>query len=168
MLKVGKAHKYIHSKIEIRQDQMKGFQHPQYVITINDITLNDYLNQNTRSSSFDLLVPPIELFDNRDQQKVLELLSFTNVALPILVCSDDMDFSCIVVAANVEETKDYIIWKTFGYGMDMSKPIHVPPLTFEKDVYREFVEAFKGFIQKYLAHEASLKECPDHISSGND
>ncbi|ASJ57490.1 hypothetical protein BP422_09240 [Brevibacillus formosus] len=145
---MGKTHKYIHSKIEIRQDQIKGFQHPQYVITINDITLNDYLNQNTQSSSFDLLVPPIGLFDNRDQQKVLELLSFTNVSLPILVCSDDMDFSCTVVSTNVEEAKDYIIWKTFGYGVDMSKPIHVPPLTFEKDVYREFVEAFKGFIHR--------------------
>lgn len=145
---MGKTHKYIPNKIEIRQDQMKGFQHPQYVITINDITLNDYLNQNTQSSSFDLLVPPIGLFDNRDQQKVLELLSFTNVVLPILVCSDDMDFSCTVVATNVEEAKDCIIWKTFGYGVDMSKPIHIPPLTFEKDVYREFVEAFKGFIHR--------------------
>lgn len=149
VLKVGKSHKYIHSKIGIRQDKMKGFQHPQYVITINDITLNDYLNQNTQSRSFDLLVPPIGLFDNRDQQRVLELLSFINVTLPILVCSDDMDFSCTVVATNVEEGENYIIWKTFGYGVDMSKPIHVPPLTFEKDVYREFVEAFKGFIQEY-------------------
>ncbi|CAI8723802.1 Arginine decarboxylase [Brevibacillus sp. IT-7CA2] len=87
---------------------LKGFQHPQYVITIKDITLDDYLNQNTQSRSFELLVPPIGLFDNRDQQKVLELLSFTNVALPVLVCSDDMDFSCTVVTRNVEEAKDCI------------------------------------------------------------
>ncbi|MGK5508508.1 hypothetical protein [Brevibacillus formosus] len=112
---MGKTRKYIPSKIEIRQDQIKDFQHPQYVITINDITLNDYLNQNTQSSSFDLLVPPIGLFDNRDQQKVLELLSFTNVSLPILVCSDDMDFSCKVVATNVRRRRI----TSFGKRSDM-------------------------------------------------
>lgn len=30
----------------------------------------------------------------------------------------------------------------------MLKPIHVPPLAFEKDHYREFVEAFKGLIHR--------------------
>ncbi|TQK63893.1 hypothetical protein FB479_103764 [Brevibacillus sp. AG162] len=149
-----KSHKYIRSKIDIRQAQMEGFQHPQYVITINDITLNDYLNQNTQSRSFDLLVPPIGLFENRDQQKVLELLSYTNVALPVLVCSDDMDISCTVVTTNVEEMKDCIIWRAFGYGVDMSKPIHVPPLAFEKDQYREFVKVFKDFI--HFNHRDSL------------
>ncbi|AWX56265.1 hypothetical protein AB432_015010 [Brevibacillus brevis] len=38
----------------------------------------------SQSRSFDLLVPPIGLTDNWNQHKVLELLSFTNVALPVL------------------------------------------------------------------------------------
>ncbi|UNK20696.1 hypothetical protein MNQ98_12065 [Paenibacillus sp. N3/727] len=95
---MGKSKKYILSKIDIRLDQVHGFQNPQHMIYINEMTLIDYLNQNTESDSFNLLVPPIGLFDASDQQKVFDLLDFTNVAIPILVCSDDMDFSCIVVS----------------------------------------------------------------------
>ncbi|MGM1048828.1 MAG: hypothetical protein ACQEXX_22165 [Bacillota bacterium] len=143
---MGKSKKYILSKIDIRLDHVHGFQNPQNMIYINEITLIDYLNQNTDSDSFNLLVPPIGLYDASDQQKVFELLDYTNIVIPILVCSDDMDFSCTVVSTSVVEEKDCIVWKSFGYYLDMSKPIHVPPLAFEKDNYKKFVENFKGLI----------------------
>lgn len=87
-----KSEKYSISKIDIFLGDLKGFKYPQYTIQINDISLNDYLNLHTKSSDFDLLLPPIAMFNNEDQQKAIHLIDFRNVTMPLLICSDDMDF----------------------------------------------------------------------------
>ena len=35
--------------------------------------------------------------------------------LPIYMCPDDLDFSCIVLVVEVEKTKDYVYWNRVGY-----------------------------------------------------
>jgi hypothetical protein len=133
-------------QIDITCSKLKGFTHPQYQILINDQLLNDYLNQHTQSRSFDLLLPPIDLINEQEQKTVLDRLDYRNVILPVLVCSDDMDFSCIVVSTYVKESNNLVVWDGFGYGLDMLEAIHVPKLAFEKAQYDRFEERFKEFI----------------------
>lgn len=35
--------------------------------------------------------------------------------LPILLCPEDLDFSCIVIVVEVEKTKDFVYWNRIGY-----------------------------------------------------
>ncbi len=133
--------------IDIICAKQKGFSHPQYQIIVDGKLFNDFLNQKTNSKDFDLLVPPIELFDEHEQRKVLDILDYRNVMLPLLVCSDDMDFSCTIVSTYVIEKDDFVIWEYFGYGLDMTKSIYVPRLSFFKDQYEAFTEKFKRFIK---------------------
>ena len=42
------------------------------------------------------------------------LMQKDNVNLPILSCPDDMDFSCVVIIAEVEKREDVVYWKRIG------------------------------------------------------
>lgn len=50
-----------------------------------------------------------------DIRFVWKLIEMDSVVLPLLLCPDDLDFSCIVIAAEVEKTKDYVYWHRIGY-----------------------------------------------------
>ena len=136
--------------IDIIYAEQKGFLSPQYQIIVDGVLLNDFLNGKTNSNDFDLLVPPVGLMIEQEQRKILELLDWRNVVLPLLVCSDDMDFSCIIVSAFVTEKKNQTVWERWGYGLDMSKTIFCPKLAFDRREYKKFVSKFKCFIEDSL------------------
>ena len=50
-----------------------------------------------------------------DIRFVWKLIEMDSVVLPLLLCPDDLDFSCIVIVAEVEKTKDYVYWHKIGY-----------------------------------------------------
>lgn len=50
-----------------------------------------------------------------DIRFVWKLIEMDSVVLPLLLCSDDLDFSCIVIAAEVNKTEDYVYWNKIGY-----------------------------------------------------
>ncbi len=135
------------SNIEITCAKLRGFSGPQYQILVDGLLLNDYLNRHTHSNNFDLLLPPIELMNDQDQATVFKLLDRRNVILPLLVCSDDMDFSCTIVSTFVTEADDLIVWDSFGYGLDMSEFIPAPKLCFVKSNYDSFIHYFKHYIE---------------------
>jgi len=136
--------------VDIIHAEQKGFLSPQYQIIVDGILLNDFLNGKTSSNDFDLLVPPVGLMYEQEQRKILELLNMRNVVLPLLVCSDDMDFSCIIVSVFVAEKKNQTIWEHWGYGLNMSKPIFCPKLAFDSREYKKFAEKFKNYIEDSL------------------
>jgi len=141
------------NSVDIVYERLKGFPIPQYQIIVDGVLLNDFLNSETNSNDFDLLVPPIGLMFEQDQKKVFELLEYRNVIFPLLVCPDDLDFSCIVVSVYVTEKKNQTTWEYWAYGLDMSKPIHCRKLIFDKNEYRNFVNKFKSYIiceNKYM------------------
>ena len=49
-----------------------------------------------------------------DVRFVWELISMEDAILPLLVCEDDLDFSCIVIVAEVHKEGDYVHWKRIG------------------------------------------------------
>ena len=51
-----------------------------------------------------------------DIRFVWELICRENATiLPILLCPDDLDFSCIVIVVEVDKTKDFVYWNRVGY-----------------------------------------------------
>lgn len=50
-----------------------------------------------------------------DVRFVWELIGMEKSPLPILLCPDDTDFSCIVIVVDVEKTKDFVYWNRVGY-----------------------------------------------------
>lgn len=50
-----------------------------------------------------------------DVRFVWTLIEKESSILPILLCPDDLDFSCIVVVVEVEKTKDFVYWSRIGY-----------------------------------------------------
>ena len=50
-----------------------------------------------------------------DVRFVWKLINMDNVTLPILLCEDDRDFSCIVIVVEVKKSKDFVCWNRIGY-----------------------------------------------------
>ncbi len=50
-----------------------------------------------------------------DIRFVWKLIEMDSTVLPLLLCEDDLDFSCIVIVVDVEKTKDFVYWKRIGY-----------------------------------------------------
>ncbi|MOA67059.1 hypothetical protein D3C78_1940610 [compost metagenome] len=62
-----------------------------------------------------------------------------------------MDFSCTIVSAYVVGLDDIVLWKHFGYGLDISTSIKVPALAFDKIGYLAFNNKFKTFaLENYV------------------
>lgn len=50
-----------------------------------------------------------------DVRFVWKLIEMDYVPLPLLLCPDDRDFTCIVIVAAVEKTEDFVYWNRIGY-----------------------------------------------------
>lgn len=108
-------------------------------ITINGKPVINYLSQSLAEFDLKGLVPPIGLRSEEDQESAIVSLKKMNGWTPILVCGDDMDFSCTVICAWVEKDGDYILWRRFAYGLDGQLAIEAPPLKFSLANYVAFV-----------------------------
>lgn len=121
---------------------MPGYEHPQYIIEIDGEFLQDYLNRKTGGREFNGLLPPLGMVDEYDQELAVRLVRGLNQWTPVLICADDMDLSCSVVSAYVEEFPEGVAWTFFGWGVHGDKPIPAPGLLFERDEYARFVADF--------------------------
>lgn len=50
-----------------------------------------------------------------DIRFVWSVIGMDSAVLPLLLCEEDLDFSCIVIVAEVEKTKDVVCWNRIGY-----------------------------------------------------
>ncbi len=109
-------------------------------ILINGQGLDSYLNQATGSRDFSGLVPPLGLLSEEDQRSTALRWKMSTGWTPVLVCGDDLDFSCTVVSALVTKEGEYVHWRSFAYGLEGQQPIAAPPLKFPAQMYAELVE----------------------------
>lgn len=56
-----------------------------------------------------------ELDFRGDIRWVWKLIEMDSVVLPLLLCPEDLDFTCMVIVVEVEKTKDYVYWNRVGY-----------------------------------------------------
>lgn len=50
-----------------------------------------------------------------DVRFVWKVITMDSAVLPLLLCEEDTDFSCMVIVADVEKTKDFVYWNRIGY-----------------------------------------------------
>lgn len=50
-----------------------------------------------------------------DVRFVWKAIELDKAVLPLLLCPDDADFTCIVVATEVEKTEDFVYWHKLGF-----------------------------------------------------
>lgn len=50
-----------------------------------------------------------------DVRFVWKAIELDKAVLPLLLCPDDVDFTCIVVVAEVEKTEDFVYWSRVGF-----------------------------------------------------
>lgn len=72
--------------------------------------------------------------------------------VPLLVCPDDLDFSCTVVIAEVTATEDEVIWERLGLDTSRSEDpsevgsqvdwFAIPAIRFPRGEYLECVKSF--------------------------
>ena len=97
-------------------------------------TWNDYewfidgkrLSEHLRENKYVKLPDNVEPFDNLcpawtkqlecfgDVRFVWNLLQHDKSVLPIYICPDDLDFSCIVIVVGVEKKEEYVYWNRVG------------------------------------------------------
>lgn len=88
---------------------------PDYLDECITESADEYLN---KLGSFIGLCPAWskELDFKGDVRFVWELIRRENITiLPILLCPDDRDFSCIVIVVEVDKTNDFVYWNRVGY-----------------------------------------------------
>ena len=91
----------------------KGFKND--VFLIDKKPLHEYLNESDRKLLDGLQITWNGEFDNEGDARFMRfLLQIDKLNIPILSCPDDMDFSCIVIVADIEKNKNTVIWKRIG------------------------------------------------------
>lgn len=71
--------------------------------------------QQTLASVDGLAITWTASFDNDGDARFMRwLFKKDKLNLPILSCPDDLDFSCIVIVAEVEKVDKYVLWKRIG------------------------------------------------------
>jgi len=129
------------------------------MIFVDDVPLDELLAKLEPDSESVGLVPAWLpwLVDEAEQAVVRERMmppAVGNVAVPILVCPDDLDFSCSLVIADLEAQPDRILWRRMGFdSTDPTDPVRVgenvnwfggmPVLTFCRNDYEDCVRAFQ-------------------------
>ena len=93
---------------------------------IDDIPLHEYLIKWYQENGWGEIQQPIAPVDDLavtwdasfdhdgDARFMRFLLEKDSVNLPLLSCPDDLDFSCVVIIAEVEKTEDHVYWKRIG------------------------------------------------------
>lgn len=76
------------------------------------------------------------------------------VNCPILMCPDDLDFSCTIITAEVEYTGLTYIWKNFAF--DKTKDVYQNP---------EWIGRNKEFITGGLSFEFEMREYNDFVQN---
>lgn len=90
-----------------------GFENEAFIIDKKPI--HEYLNEADREH-FDLLqITWNGEFENDGDARFMRfLMQKDKLNLPILSCPEDMDFSCIVIVADIEKTENTVLWKRIG------------------------------------------------------
>lgn len=85
-------------------------------IIIDNIYLNSVFEEIHGSNNFfEWLVPSVFVENSAQKRYIHELVNKKiSCNFPVLVCGDDLDFSCEVVVIKTEWTENSVIWTKFG------------------------------------------------------
>lgn len=94
---------------------------PEYLNKIKD-NLDDSIGEENLHylndvEDFSMLCPAFSkaLLHEGDKRWVWALAQKDEAILPLYVCEEDLDFSCIVIVADVKKTNDFVLWSRIGF-----------------------------------------------------
>ncbi len=142
-------------KISAKLYKSKSARGPHPVFTIDDIPLDVWLNEMTNESTVLDLVPAQGWLDDEDEFELswnrLECLEpDTCTFVPILICSDDVDFTCAVVIVEQSISMDTVIWNRFGWNLSSKKEVGSTIRWFKTQVSVSFhIVDFRNAFEKF-------------------
>jgi hypothetical protein len=147
------------NSIRAAMHQTRFASEPHLMIFIDDVPLSELLERLEPDIEAAGLVPAWLdwMLDDREQAVVWERMmppAAGSVAMPILICPDDLDFSCSVVIADLEAETDRIRWCRLGFDASGSEDPErvgeqvnwfegVSAFTFKREDYAACVKAFQ-------------------------
>lgn len=135
------------------------------VIHIDDVALDKLLELHYPSEGFLGLVPTLLnwLTDEKERKIIWERIDDDcRQIVPILVCPDDLDFSCILINVDIQKTKHTVKWVKFGIEQGMTR--HSPgtigrhvkwldkikPMEFDRKDYDAFISVFRDALSNNI------------------
>jgi len=129
--------------------------HPVFVI--NDAPLDIWLSEQT-NEDYILDLVPAQGWLYKDEEFELSWRRLKNLEpetctfVPILVCPDDMDFSCTVIIVEQCVTEETVVWKRFGLDSSYKDEIGSTVKWFNTQASIEFsISEFKSALDKFKA-----------------
>lgn len=144
----------------IRADWFKSqfVSEPHLIIRVDGEPLDDFLGNLTTDEELRGLIPAwlYWLTNDTDQAVVWERMITPlsgRVRVPVLMCPDDLDFSCQLIIADLEATPEVIVWHRIGcdrtqsmepgrVGEEVAWYESIPTLRFPRSDYETCVAAF--------------------------
>ncbi|RTQ51408.1 hypothetical protein EJV47_06275 [Hymenobacter gummosus] len=131
---------------------------PHLHLFIDGQPLDGLLHQYYPDDNFRGLVPTLLSWLDRPQERAVvwaraRLHSLRRVKLPLLMCPDDLDLSCTVIAAEVIVEDDLVHWPRLGWDATTSHdPVdscrevtwlpRIPAFAFDRREYQRCLDAF--------------------------
>lgn len=98
--------------------------------------------------------------------KRLDAVGEKPVVVPLLMCPDDLDFSCFIIVAEIRSLGDTVRWERIGLDDSEDRVLHpdnvgtvvewfeyIPPLVFPKEEYVACVQTFRDELMCDDFHE---------------
>ena len=103
------------NKLEIKEISLSK-EYANECFFIDDIPLHEHLKHlNKKINLEELTIAWLAPYDNDGDARFMKwLLKKDKLNLPILLCPEDLDFSCTVIIAEIKKTDKYVIWKRIG------------------------------------------------------
>ena len=149
----------IHIVIRVCDYRSRFCTEPHLNLWIEGEPLQEWLRRLVPEAEVDGLVPAWLdwLIDEREQEIVRKRIwpkVGSTQRVPILICPDDLDFSCAVVIAEVSSTEEEVVWERLGLDATPWKNVgeigrevnwfSIPSKRFPRDGYLECVERFRA------------------------
>lgn len=148
------------NKIQASTDKSDYGNHTEFLnIQIDGEWLDEFLDRHKPDSFLKGLIPTLCFRMERDEENKIvwnRILPKTGEKrmCPILMCPDDMDFSCTIVIVQIENTGKTVKWSNFGF--DRSKNTFQQP---------EAIGRSLEFIQGPGVFEFSMEEYIDFLNA---
>ncbi|MGJ8639891.1 MAG: hypothetical protein ACSHYA_10890 [Opitutaceae bacterium] len=137
---------------------------PHLALWVDGIPLDQLLDRRIPNQDLEGLVPAwLEWMLNEQDQAVAQsrmlLPSKGDVRVSLLMCPDDLDFSCSIVVADLEATETKVMWNRLGYdktrshesneiGADVDWFKELAPFCFQRSQYERCILEFKDENQR--------------------
>lgn len=135
--------------------QAKFSRSPCAWLLIDDVGIEQWLADHLADQQVSLLGLSLIWLINDDEQALAKRRytpgeDGSSTVVPLLVCSDDMDFDCTVLVAEQVVKGDTIIWRRFGWSLSGGLEVGIQtrwitdsqPVEFVLEDFRSAVEGF--------------------------